>query len=410
MASAVFDFTGHKGYRLSGRLEAPETTPRGWAIFAHCFTCGKDSLASARVARALSRAGIGVLRFDFAGIGQSGGGPGSTNFAADVGDLLAASDAMTAAGMAPALLIGHSFGGAAALVAAADLPTIRAVATIAAPVDLHLVLQQFAPDGLVKILADGEAEVEIAGRPFVIRRNFVDELERHDIKKSVADLRRPLLVMHSPADKAVGIEHASAIFLAAKHPKSFISLDSGDHLLSDPDDANYAAAVIAAWAGRYLPLLDTDVPQMENANGVSASETGGGALQVEIRSGKHRLLADEPASAGGLASGLSPYEFLSAGLAACTIMTMRVYANRKNIPLARAHVMVEHGKDPAMMPSDRFDRTIRLEGPLDDDQRARLLAIADRCPVDLTLVRGSDVETRVVGGPIDDAASIATAT
>ena len=407
MASGVFDFTGHRGYRLSGKLEAPEITPRGWAIFAHCFTCGKDSLASIRVARALSRAGIGVLRFDFAGIGQSGGGSGSTNFAADVGDLVAASDAMTAAGMAPALLIGHSFGGAAALVAAADLPGITAVATIAAPVDLHLVLEQFAPDGLVRIMADGEAEVEIAGRPFILRRKFVDELERHDVKESVARLSRPLLVMHSPADKVVGIDHASAIFLAAKHPKSFVSLDSGDHLLTDADDANYAAAVIAAWASRYLPHLGDDTPQMEDANIVSASETGAGALQVEIRSGRHRLFADEPASVGGLASGLSPYEFLSAGLAACTLMTMRIYANRKNIPLARAHVTVKHGKDPTMMPSDRFNRTITLEGPLDDVQRAQLLSIADRCPVDLTLVRGSDVQTQFVGTAIDPAMTLA---
>jgi putative redox protein len=359
------------------------------------------------MARALSRAGIGVLRFDFAGIGQSGGGPGSTNFAADVSDLMAASQAMTAAGMAPALLVGHSFGAAAALVAAVNLPDIKAVATIAAPVDLHLVLEQFAPDGLVRIMADGEAEVEIAGRPFVIRRSFVDELERHDVRESAAGLGRPLLVMHSPADKVVGIDQASAIFLAAKHPKSFVSLDSGDHLLTDPEDANYAAAVISAWASRYLPKLQSDVPQMEEANSVSASETGAGALQVEIRSGPHRLLADEPASVGGLASGLSPYEFLSAGLAACTIMTMRIYANRKNIPLAGAKVMVTHGKDPGMMPSDRFNRTISLEGQLDDSERAQLLAIADRCPVDLTLVRGSDVQTRLAGATIDPTTSVA---
>lgn len=409
MASGVFDFTGHRGYPLSGKLETPETTPRGWAVFAHCFTCGKDSLAAVRVARALSRAGIGVLRFDFAGIGQSGGGPGSTNFAADVGDLVAACDAMTAAGMSPALLVGHSFGGAAALVAATDLPGIRAVATIAAPVDLHLVLEQFAPDGLVKIMADGEAEVEIAGRPFVLRRKFVDELERHDVRESASRLGRPLLIMHSPADSVVGIDQASAIFLAAKHPKSFVSLDSGNHLLTEADDANYAAAVIAAWASRYLPPLGDDSPQMENAGIVSASETGAGALQVEIRSGRHRLFADEPASVGGLASGLSPYEFLSAGLAACTIMTMRVYANRKNIPLERAHVTVEHGKDSSMMPSDRFDRAITLEGPLDAAQRARLLEIADRCPVDLTLVRGSDVQTHLTGSPIDPADTIVDA-
>ena len=310
---------------------------------------------------------------------------------------------MTDAGMAPALLVGHSLGGAAALVAAVGLPGIKAVATIAAPIDLHLVLDQFAPDGLARIMAAGEAEIEIGGRPFVIRRKFLDELERHDVRESAAGLGRPLLVLQSPADDIVGIDQASAIFMAAKHPKSFVSLDPGNHLLTDPGDASYAATVIAAWASRYLPPLAPDERQMEQANLVSASETGAGALQVEIRSGRHRLLADEPRSVGGLASGLSPYEYLSAGLAACTIMTMRSYARRKQIPLTRAHVTVAHCKDAAMTPSDRFERTIRLEGALDPDQRARLLAIADRCPVDLTLVRGADVRTILCGAPVDPA-------
>lgn len=406
MASRDFDFSGHKGYRLSGKLEDPEVTPRGWALLAHCFTCGKESLASVRISRALARAGIGVLRFDFAGVGQSGGGPGSINFAADVKDLASAFNAMAAAGMPPSLLIGHSLGGAAAIVAAAGLPAINAVVTIGAPVDLHLVLDQFAPEGLVRIMADGEAEVEIAGRPFVIRRNFVDELERQDVRTSLAGLRRPLLVLHSPADRIVGIDQASAIFLAARHPKSFVSLGPGDHFLSTADDANYAAMVIAAWVSRYLPSPADDLAQMERPNRVVASDTGTGALQVEIRSGRHRLLADEPVSVGGQGSGLSPYELLSAGLASCTIMSMRVHASRKNIPLDRAHVIVEHCKDPTMVPSDRFERIITLEGPLDDDQRAQLLAIADRCPVDLTLVRGADIRTRIEGAPIDPAKTL----
>ena len=201
--------------------------------------------------------------------------------------------------------------------------------------------------------------------------------------------------MHAPRDELVGIDHASRIFLAAKHPKSFISLDTADDLLTNPDDANYAAQLIGAWAARYLPALVQETPQLEPANGVTATEIGSGTLQVAIESGGHEILADEPVSVGGLGSGLSPYELVSAGLAACTVMTMRLYANRKGIKLRQTSVTVDHSKVAGMMPADRFTRTIALEGSFDGDQRARLLAIADRCPVDLTLVRGADVQTRM---------------
>lgn len=397
MASRMFDFTGGGGHRLSGRLEAPETTPRGWAIFAHCFTCGKDSHAAFRVARALSRAGIGVLRFDFAGIGNSAGSLGDGGFAADVDDLVAAAQAMAQAGMPPSLLVGHSLGGAAAISAATSLPSIRAVATIGAPANVSHVLTQFDPDELDRVMRDGQAEVHLSGRRFVIKRSFVENIGRHNVEERAAGLGRPLLIMHSPRDELVGIEHASRIFLAAKHPKSFISLDMADHLLTRPDDANYAAQLIGTWASRYLPPLVEDAPQLEAAKGVTATETGLGALQVAIASGGHEIIADEPVSVGGLGSGLSPYELVSAGLAACTVMTMRLYANRKGMKLERAQVTVDHSKVPGMMPTDQFKRIVSLEGPLDEDQRARLLAIADRCPVDLTLVRGADVETGLAG-------------
>lgn len=394
MASTMFDFDGGGGDRLSGRLEGPETTPRGWAIFAHCFTCGKDSLAASRVSRALSRAGIGVLRFDFAGVGKSTGRLGDGSFAADVEDLVAAARAMTGAGMPPSLLVGHSLGGAAVLSAATRLPAIRAIATIAAPATVSHILTQFDPDELGRVMKDGQAQVQLSGRPFVIRRSFVEDIGRHNVEEHVANLNRPLLIMHAPRDDVVGIEHASRIFQAAKHPKSFISLDTADHLLTRPDDANYAAQLIGAWVSRFLPQLVPDVPQFEPANGVSATETGSGTLQVAIQSGGHEILADEPVSVGGLGSGLSPYELVSAGLAACTVMTMRLYANRKGIALKQARVTVDHSKVADMLPADRFIRTIALEGSFDEDQRARLLAIADRCPVDLTLVRGADVQTR----------------
>ena len=396
MAGTTFTFVGGAGAPLSGRLEGPEGTPRGWAIFAHCFTCGKDSHAAVRISRALSRAGIGVLRFDFAGTGIQGMG-GALSFLSDVEDLRAAAQAMAAAGMSPTLLVGHSLGGAAAIIAAAELPDIAAVATIGSPANLEHILQNLRPDELDAIRREGEASVEIAGRSFLIRRSFLEAVQKLDVETCIATLRRPVLILHSPVDQVVGLDHASRLFVASKHPKSFISLDKGDHLLTDVEDANYVAAMVAAWASRFLPLLMVDLPQIEVAEGVIATDTRAGKYQVEIRSGDHTFFADEPASVGGLGTGLSPFELVSAGLAACTVMTMRLYADRKGFPLERASTTVQHTKIKDMMPPDRFTRTVVLEGPLSDEQRARILEIADRCPVDLTLVRGSDIQTVLSG-------------
>ncbi len=397
MTETTFKFAGGDGSQLAGHLEPPEGTPRGWAMFAHCFTCGKDSRAAVQISRALSRAGIGVLRFDFAGTGIGGRTGQPVSFASDVEDLRAAARAMAVAGMGPSLLVGHSLGGIAAIVAAAELPDIAAVATIGAPSDLQHILRVFRPIDLDTIASEGEAAVEIAGRTFLVRRSFLEEIERIDVEKSIVCLRRPMLVMHSPLDQVVGIDHASRIFVASKHPKSFISLDEADHLLSDVADAHYASAMVAAWASRFLPRLATDLPQVEVANGVVATETLAGKFQLTVRSGAHTLVADEPASVGGLGSGFSPYELVSAGLAACTVMTMRLYADRKGFPLKRASTAVQHEKVPDMMPPDRFTRTVELDGPLSDEQRARILEIADRCPVDLSLIRGSDVQTALSG-------------
>jgi putative redox protein len=253
MAAETFDFEGQDGNRLSGRLELPPGELKGWGILAHCFTCGKDNLAASRIARALAASGIGTLRFDFAGLGASEGLFGETSFAANIEDLVRAGNAMIAADKPPSILVGHSLGGSAALAAAHDMPTIRAVATIGSPFDVTHVLHQFAPDSLEAIEREGEAEVLLAGRPFVIGRRFITDLHRHDLRERIARLNRPILVMHAPLDGTVSVDSAARIFGAARHPKSFISLDGADHLLSRRSDADYAAAMIVTWASRYLP-------------------------------------------------------------------------------------------------------------------------------------------------------------
>jgi fermentation-respiration switch protein FrsA (DUF1100 family) len=253
MPNRAFEFTGASGDRLVGRIDQPSGSTRAWALFAHCFTCGKDNVAAARIARTLASVDIGVVRFDFAGLGESGGAFAESSFGANVRDLVAAARAMTDAEMEPSLLIGHSLGGAAALAAAGDIPGIGAVATIGAPFDVTHVLHLFDPASLSKIEQNGVAEVRLAGRPFKVGKGFIDDLRRHDQGARIATLRRPLLILHAPRDETVGIDNATQIFAAARHPKSFVSLDDADHLLSQRRDADYAASIIAAWASRYLP-------------------------------------------------------------------------------------------------------------------------------------------------------------
>jgi putative redox protein len=399
MQTRAFDFTGAAGQKLSGRLDLPDHPPRGYALFAHCFTCTKSSLAAVRIARALAARGFGVLRFDFTGLGGSEGRFADGGFSGDVSDLLAAAAEMRRAGMAPDLLVGHSLGGAAVLAAATELPEIKAVATVAAPFDVQHVTH-LLQGGLETILEKGEAEVLLGGRPFTIRRSFIDDLRSHDQGARIARLRHPLLVLHSPVDQTVGIENASSIFLAARHPKSFVSLDDADHLLTHESDATYAADVIATWAARYI----RPAPASEDAeplhDEVLVEETRAGKLQVEVRAGPARFLADEPVAVGGLGSGPGPYELLSAALGACTSMTLRLYADQKQWPLTRIRVAVSHSKDKERKPADLFRRSIALEGPLDDAQRARLLEIAGRCPVHRTLESGSAIETAEVPTPI----------
>jgi len=391
MTSRPLDFTGARGQRLSGVLEAPDGPARGYAVFAHCFTCAKSSLAATRISRALAAKGIGVLRFDFTGLGQSEGEFADTTFSSDVADLSAAVQAMEAAGFHASLLVGHSLGGAAVLAAAGGLPQITSMATLGAPFDVAHVTGQFGAS-LAAIIEHGEAQVNLGGRPFTVRRGFVDDLAHHDQAARIAALHRPLLILHAPRDAVVGIHNASAIFMAAQHPKSFVSLDDADHLLTRASDAAFAAEVIAAWASRYLPpAIAADPPDGE---GVQVTETGAGRFQVQVAAAGVRFFADEPVAAGGLGTGPSPYELVSAGLGACTAMTLRLYAGHKAWPLEQISVTVSHDKDQARNPPDRFRRIIGLEGELDAAQRSRLIEIAERCPVHRALEGGAMVETR----------------
>jgi putative redox protein len=404
MPGQRFDFPNASGQRLAALLDLPEgAPPRAYALFAHCFTCGKDTHAASRIARALNRQGIAVLRFDFTGLGASDGEFANTNFTSNIADLVAAANHLRQAHGAPQLLIGHSLGGAAVLAAAAQIPDARAVVTIGAPSDPGHVAHLFGAQ-LADIEAKGEVEVTLAGRPFRVQRQFLDDITQQNQGERIAKLRRALLVLHAPADDTVGVENASAIYTAAKHPKSFVSLDDADHLLTKLRDANYVANVIAAWAERYLDLTGaatataaTPAPE----EGVRVEETGTGRLQQRVVVGKHRLLADEPVSVGGLDSGPDPYSYLLAALGACTSMTLRLYAERKMLPLDAVSVQLRHSKihatdcddcETKTGKLDRIDREITLRGRFDAAQRQRLLEIADMCPVHRTL--SSEIQIR----------------
>ncbi len=398
MTTRVFDFTGAEGQGLSGRLELPDGPVETYALFAHCFTCTKNSVAATRIARALTDGGFGVLRFDFTGLGESGGDFADSSFSGSIRDLVAASAAMTAAGVGPSLLVGHSLGGAAVLAAAGELASVKAVATIAAPFDVNHV-RRLLGDDVEQLETRGEAEVRIGGRPFVLRKSFIDDLAAHDQSARIRALKRPLLILHSPLDRTVDIDNASSIFQAARHPKSFISLDSADHLLTQAEDAAYVAEVIAAWASRYRILAGRPLRTAGQAGSVVVEETGTHAFQVEVHAGGAHFLADEPVEVGGRGSGPTPYDLLAAGLGACTAMTLRMYAGTKGLPLDRVCVTVGHSREADLQPVDLFSREIRLMGDLIEGQKARLLEIADRCPVHRTLERGARITTALDAPP-----------
>jgi len=404
MKSYNVKFPNAEGEQLSGRIDLPEDeTPRAWALFAHCFTCGKNLKSSGLIARALTQEKIAVLRFDFTGLGGSEGDFSSSNFSSNVADLVAAAQWLAQEYQGPEILIGHSFGGAAALQAAALLPQIRAVATVAAPFDPEHVTHLFS-NSLEQIKRDGAAQVNLAGRQFKIRQQFFVDLSSPQVEEQLGRLRAALLVLHSPLDQVVGIENAAKIYQAAKHPKSFISLDGADHLLSRDSDASYVGQMIASWACRYL--ADPAPAGIEAAvidNRVTA-RTGAEGFFTELFANGHALTADEPLAYGGSNRGPTPYDYLLSALGACTSMTVQMYARRKNWPLQSAVVRLSHEKIHAEDCSrceekngkiDRFSRELELIGELTAEQRQRLLEIAERCPVHKTLHATVEVVTQL---------------
>ena len=402
MKSTKITFAGHDGSLLAARLDVPRQAPRAFVLFAHCFTCGKDIFAASRISAGLVEQGLAVLRFDFTGLGMSEGEFANTNFSSNVADLVCAADFLRAHHRAPALLVGHSLGGAAVLAAAGDIAEVTAVATIGAPSEPVHVKRHFE-DQVEAVRAQGALEVELAGRAFTITRQFLEDLESTRIRERVAHLGRALLVMHAPRDEIVDVDQARRIFEAARHPKSFVSLDAADHLLRRREDAAYAAQVLAAWAGRYLPAAPE--PEALEAGIVEVEETGDGTFTSEVRAGPHRLTADEPRRLGGDDRGPSPYDYLLGGLGACTAMTLRMYARMKNLPLEGVRVRLQqqriHAEDCADCEGNpahitEITREIGLAGALSPEQRAKLLEIAERCPVHRTLTNVVKVRSRLV--------------
>lgn len=400
MQSKKVSFTNDQGQALSGILDLPAGELKAFALFAHCFTCSKNLKAATNIVRSLTGSGIAVLRFDFTGLGESEGAFEDTSFSSNVSDLLSAVNWLAAEHRAPEILFGHSLGGTAVLQAAQDVPSAVAVATIGSPADPAHVAHMF--EGCETELAEkGVADVKLGGRQFRVRKEFLDDLETHDLPSSVGGLRKALLVMHAPLDETVDVANASALFTAAKHPKSFVSLDKADHLLSREQDSRYAGQVLAAWALRYLPERETADPLKASVDEV-VSRTFADGFRTDVQAGKHSLVTDEPVRVGGTDEGPTPYDLLSAALATCTTMTLRMYANHKKIALKSATVRVRHGRVHAKDCEDceqsdgqvhEFRRELILDGDLSEAQRQRMLEIADRCPVHRTLQNEIKIRT-----------------
>lgn len=398
MSTRKIEFENSEGLTLSARLDLPDhVKAEAFALFAHCFTCNKNLGAVRNISRALNSAGIGVLRFDFTGLGQSEGEFAETNFSTNVDDLVSAAQALEKTHRAPSIIIGHSLGGAAVIYAADQLDSIQAIATIGAPSSPQHVEHLFQ-SGMEEIKNTGDAEVSIGGRPFTIKKQFVEDLHRHDLKTVLGELRKPIVVFHSPQDAIVGIENAKELYNAARHPKSFVSLDGADHLLSNKEDSSYVGSVIAQWVTRYIEIPEKEVTSTRHQVAVSIGNEG---FTSQVVAGKHLLVADEPEEYGGEDFGPSPYEYVSSGLGACTAMTMRMYADRKGWKINKIVVHINHGKDhcedcknlESGKKIDQFVREIEIEGDLSQEQIDKLMQIADKCPVHRTLSSSSVIKT-----------------
>jgi len=402
LKSTRVNFKGRKGQELAARLDRSMGPVVAYALFAHCFTCSKDVFAASRIAKALAEHGIATLRFDFTGLGHSEGDFANETFSSNVEDLVAGANHMRATLEAPKILIGHSLGGAAVLAAAGMIDEVKAVATIGAPADPAHVAHLFE-EHIDEIEAEGEVAVTLMGRSFTVKKSFIDDIAQQKQRDRIASLKKALLVMHSPIDMVVGIENASAIFTAAKHPKSFISLENADHLITRREDAAYAADVLAAWAGRWVGRKTTELPDGKLREGtVIVTESPGFKFRQVMAAGPHPMTADEPENVGGDDSGPTPYGFLVAGLGACTSMTIRIYADRKGIPLEGIRIELHHDKihvadcetcETGTGRIDRITRKVFLTGSLSPEHRNKILEIADKCPVHRTLHSGVLVET-----------------
>lgn len=402
MKTEVLNFKNAQNIQLDGRLVLPiNEKPIAFAIFAHCFTCNKNLNAIRNITQSLLSHKIAVLQFDFTGLGKSDGNFEDTNFSSNVEDLIAAGSALEDAYAAPALLIGHSLGGAAAIMAAEYMPGILGVATIGAPAEPHHVKHHFQ-NQLETIKKDGKAKVFIGGRPFMIRRQFLEDIQQNKVAKVLADLRKAILILHSPQDDIVSIENAAHLYKSAHHPKSFISLDKADHLLSNKADSAYAGHLIGAWAARYLP---EQVPSTLSTKASVVARTAGDTFMTEILAGKHFLVADEPEGAGGGNTGPTPYDFLNASLGACTGMTLKMYAKRKGWQLDEVRVHLTHSRkydedctdcEEDNSKIDHISVRLELEGDLSDYEVKELVRIAGRCPVHKTLSSKTKIEVELL--------------
>lgn len=392
-------FPNAEGQQLSAKLYLPlDDSPRFYAIFAHCFTCSKNYKAVTNISETLAHLGVAVLSFDFTGLGMSEGKFEETEFSSNVGDLLAASNFLDDKYEAPKLLIGHSLGGAAILFASDIIPSVQALVTIGAPADPKHVKHLFEED-IETIKKKGSAKVNIGGRSFRLRKDFLDDLESQDLPKILGRSRKALLIMHSPQDKIVEIKNAADLYHLAHHPKSFVTLDRSDHLLTDERESKYVGEVISTWSKKYLPL---EISENDIDGHQVKVRLFGDSYTTEVKTPYHHLLADEPEKLGGKNLGPNPYDLLMASLGACTVMTLKMYANRKKWDLKEITVYMDHDKvhfedsenfEKSSAKVSRFTRTLEIEGELTAEMKVKLLEIADKCPVHRTLHEDIVIET-----------------